>query len=154
MRWIMSLLLCMVCAVEVACAEETTELTPEQVLEPVLKELRADDLPRVLSEIAILGIDTPNNERIEEMLLKRKKFRQMAGKSLGEVELLDVTKLGSRVARLTYLEHSERYMLVWRFTMYRGSKQWRLINFNSNDELGDLLEKSKELSANPANIKR
>lgn len=155
MRLIFCLLLCASCAyVSELRAQNPAEQTPEQVLEPVLEHLRADDLPRVLSEIAILGIDTPSADRVEEMLLKRKKFRQMAGKSLGEVELLDVTRLGSRVARLTYLEHSERYMLVWRFTLYRGSKQWRMINFNSNDELGDLLEKSKELSANPGKLKR
>jgi hypothetical protein len=154
MRWIMSLVLCALGTVNLCYAEETPEQSLEQVLEPLLEQLRADDLPRVLSEIAILGIDTPPPDRVEEMLLKRKKFRQMAGKPLGEVELIDVTRLGSRIARLTYIEHSERYMMVWRFTMYRGSKQWRMINFNSNDELGDLFEKTKELSANPGNLKR
>jgi len=154
MRWIISLVLCTVCSTNWCVADEAEDRTPEQVLEPVLEQLRADDISRAFSEMAILGLAQQSPDRIEESLLQRKKFRSMAGKSLGEVELLDINRLGSRVARLTYIEHSERYMLVWRFTMYRGSKQWRIINVTYNDELGDLFEKSKQLSQRPENLKR
>ena len=155
MRWIICLLLCAVCSTEIRIqANETVEQTPEQVLEPVLEHLRADDISRAFGEMAIMGLAQQSPDRIEETLLQRKKFRHMAGKSLGEVELLDVNRLGTRVARLTYIEHSERYLLVWRFTMYRGSKQWRIINVTYNDEIGDLFEKSKLLSQKPGNTKR
>lgn len=155
MRWILCLLLCAVCTnANLVLADEAAELSPEQVLEPVLEQLRADDISRAFGEMAILGLPQQSPDRVEETLLQRKKYRHMAGKSLGEVELLDVNRLGSRVARLTYIEHSERYMLVWRFTMYRGSKNWRIINVTYNDELSDLFEKSKLLSQKPENLKR
>ncbi len=38
--------------------------------------------------------------------------------------------------------------------MYRGSKEWRVIGYNFNGELGDLLEKSNLLSQKPENLKR
>jgi hypothetical protein len=153
MRWIMSLLLCALCTTNLCVAEEVAEQTPEQALEPVLEQLRADDISRAFLEMSILGLNQ-TGERVEEALLQRKKFRQIAGKSLGEIELLDVNRVGSRLVRLTFTEHSERYLMVWRFTMYRGSKQWRIIAFNYNDELGDLFEKSKQLSQKPENLKR
>lgn len=154
MRWNFYMLLAVTCLWGHAVrAEEALELSPESVLEPVLAEIRADDLSKAFFEMSILGL-TQSADRVDEALLQRKKFRHMAGKSLGEVELLDITRLGSRLARLTYIEHSERYLLVWRFTLYRGSKQWRIINMTYNDELGDLFEKSKLLSQKPENMKR
>lgn len=155
MRWIICLLLSAVLMNATRLeAEEPAEQSLEQVLEPVLEQLRADDISRAFGEMAILGLSQQSPDRVEETLLQRKKFRTMAGKSLGEVELLDINRLGSRVARLTYIEHSERYMLVWRFTMYRGAKQWRIINVTYNDELSDLFEKSKLMSQKPENLKR
>jgi hypothetical protein len=155
MRLIFCLLLCASCAyVSELRAQNPAEQTPEQVLEPVLKKIRVDDISKALSEISLLGKLFHTQEQVEEMLLKRKQITNGWGKSLGEVELIDITRVGIRVVHLTYMEHSEFYPIVWRFTMYRGSKQWRILGVGWKHEFDDLLEKSNLLSQKPENLKR
>lgn len=155
MRWMFCFALAVVCiSANTIRAEIAGEQSPEQALEPVLKQISADDYSRAFLEMSILGFPQPTPNQLDEFQLKLKQFRQACGKSLGDVELLDVNLVGKRLARLTYLDHSERHPIVWRFTMYRGSKEWRVIGYNFNGELGDLLEKSNLLSQKPENLKR
>jgi hypothetical protein len=154
MRWMICLMLCMFCSTNSSHAEETVEQTPEQALEPVLKQLRVNDLSRVFAEMSILRQSQLSSDEIDELMLKSKKSRQSFGISLGEIKLIETKRVGSRVVQLTYIEYLERHPLIWRFTMYRASNQWRIINASWNHELNDLLEKSKPVALKPENTKR
>lgn len=111
---------------------------------------------RVMSAVAGAGLPAAisvmrpyvviSETELQNALLKMQSQREQLGPRYGKTmgfEYIGTKRLGQSLARLTYIEKTERHALPWMFHFYRTANGWVLTSFIANDlssELFNLLQ--------------
>lgn len=86
-------------------------------------------------------IEKPEDLRILKQ--KTKEAIEVFGAIYG-YELVDTTRIGTKLMRRTYLSLGEEFPLRWRFYFYEAKGRWRLIDLRVDDRLAGMFDEPKE----------
>lgn len=86
-------------------------------------------------------IEKPEDLRILKQ--KTKEAVDVFGAIIG-YELVDTTRIGTKLMRRTYLSLGEEFPLRWRFYFYEAKGRWRLIDLRVDDRLAGMFDEPKE----------
>lgn len=86
-------------------------------------------------------IEKPEDLRILKQ--KTKEAIEVFGAIVG-YELVDTTRIGTKLMRRTYLSLGEEFPLRWRFYFYEAKSRWRLIDLRVDDRLAGMFDEPSE----------
>ncbi len=86
-------------------------------------------------------IEKPEDLRILKQ--KTKEAIEAFGAIVGH-ELVDTTRIGSKLMRRTYLSLGDEFPLRWRFYFYEANGRWRLIDLRVDDRLAGMFDEPKD----------
>jgi hypothetical protein len=62
-------------------------------------------------------------------------------------EIIEQKRVGMNLLQIVCLSYSENLPLRWRFTYYRPSEKWKLLDIFVDDKIADLLESKQGVSS-------